>query len=189
MTPASFGPARACPLEDVAAWDMETDIVVVGFGIAGACAAIEAREAGSAVTIFEVAAGAGGSSELSGGEFYLGGGTEVQKAAGFEDSVEDLRAYLMLSGGPGVDAARVDLYADNAVAHFRWLQDQGIPFKGTYLPGKWTEPLTDDTLLWCGNEAAWPFREIARPAPRGHAATMTGRGAGKVVMEKLAARA
>jgi 3-oxo-5alpha-steroid 4-dehydrogenase len=188
MTAETLNPSRAFPLENVQRWDLETDVIVVGCGIAGACAAIEARSIGAAVTIFDVAAGPGGSSELSGGEFYIGGGTWVQKATGFDDTVEDLRAYLMLSGGPGVDAARVNLYAENSVAHFQWLQDQGIPFKGTYLAGKWTEPPTDDTLFWCGNEAAWPFRDIAKPAPRGHTAQMVGRGAGKVVMDALVAR-
>jgi 3-oxo-5alpha-steroid 4-dehydrogenase len=145
--------------------------------------------AGAEVEVFEVASAAGGSSALSGGEFYLGGGTPIQLANGFEDSLEDFRAYLKMSGGPGADEARVDLYAENAIGHFRWLAEQGIPFKGTYLPGKWTEPLSDDTLLWCGNEASSPYRDVARPAPRGHAAQMEGRGAGKLVMDKLIDRA
>ena len=188
MTMTAFNPARPMPVEEVQNWDIETDVAVVGFGIAGTCAAIEARMAGATVTIFEVAAGSGGSSELSGGEFYLGGGTPVQKAAGFDDTLEDFRTYLMMAGGPGVDAARVELYAQNGLNHFQWLQDQGVPFKGTYLPGKWAEPPTDDTLIWCGSEAAWPFRDAARPAPRGHTAQAPGRGSGKAAMDALAAR-
>jgi 3-oxo-5alpha-steroid 4-dehydrogenase len=189
MSTPAFTAAHAFPLEDVEAWDIETDVVIAGFGIAGACAAIEARLAGAEVAIIEVAAGSGGSSELSGGEFYLGGGTDVQKAAGFDDTVENFRAYLMMAGGPGVDEARVDLYARNSLAHYRWLKEQGVPFKGTYLAGKWPEPPTDDELIWCGSEAAWPFCEVSRPAPRGHAAQFTGRGAGKAVMDNLAGRA
>lgn len=187
-TARAYDPSRALALEDVPQWDMEADIVVVGFGIAGACAAIEARNAGASVTIFEVAAGAGGSTEQSGGEFYLGGGTEVQKAAGFDDSVEDFQAYLMMSGGPGVDEERVELYARSGLEHYQWLQDQGIPFKGTFLPGKWAEPPTDDTLIWCGSEAAWPFCDVAKPAPRGHTAQAIGRGGGKAVMDALVQR-
>ncbi len=189
MSPHTFTPAHAFHLEDVAAWNIETDVVIIGFGIAGACAAIDARLAGAEVAIFEVAAAAGGSAQLSGGEFYLGGGTDAQRAAGFDDPVENFRAYLMMAGGPGVDEARVDLYASHSLAHYQWLKDQGVPFKGTYLAGKWPEPPTDDELIWCGSEAAWPFRAAARPAPRGHAAQFTGRGAGKVVMDRLAGRA
>lgn len=189
MNAPAYTPSRAFPLADVAQWDLETDVIVVGFGIAGACAAIEARLAGAQVTILEVAAGPGGSSAMSGGEFYLGGGTDVQKAAGFDDPLADFRAYLLMASGPGVDEARVDLYVNNSLAHFQWLKDQGVPFKGTYLPGKWPEPPTDDTLIWCGSEAAWPFRDVARPAPRGHAAQAVGRGTGQLIMDRLSARA
>lgn len=186
-----YSPSRPLRLKDVARWDMETDVAIVGFGIAGTCAAIEARHAGARVSLFEVAAAAGGSAALSGGEFYLGGsgGTPVQKAAGFEDATEDFFKYLMMAGGPGADEARVRLYAENAVGHFHWLAEQGVPFKGTYLPGKWLEPLTDDTLVWSGSEAAWPFAQQAKPAPRGHAAQQEGWGAGKTIMERLSARA
>ncbi len=105
------------PAADVAKWDLETDIVVIGFGATGACAAIEAREAGAAVMLFERNSGSGGASGLSGGEIYLGGngGTEVQRAAGFEDSTEDFAAYLKMAGGPCADDAKCDLYAREAV--------------------------------------------------------------------------
>jgi len=183
--------ARPCRMEDVPQWDIETDVAVIGFGAAGSCAAIEARQAGAEVHVFEVAAAGGGSAWWSGGEVYVGGsgGTHVQKAHGFEDSTEDLYTYLMMAGGPGADAERVRLYAENAVAHFNWLERQGVPFKGTYLPGKWLEPMTDDTLLWSGNEQAWPFSEKAKPAPRGHTAQFKGMGGGKILMEKLCAQA
>ncbi len=184
-------PSRPLRAADVARWDLESDVVVLGFGIAGACAAIEARAAGAAVEIFEVAAAAGGSAALSGGEFYLGGqgGTPVQQAAGFADATGDFVRYLTMAGGPGADAERIHVYADGAIEHYHWLVAQGVPFKGSYLPGKWLEPIGDDTLLWSGSEAAWPFAEAAKPAPRGHAAQMRGWGAGRVVMEKLSARA
>ena len=106
--PLRHSPARACRVEDVPRWDIETDVAVIGFGISGACAAIEAKSAGAEVLIFEVAAASGGSAALSGGDIYLGGngGTPAQKAAGFDDSTEDLFKYLMLAGGPGADAQR-----------------------------------------------------------------------------------
>ncbi len=184
-----FTPSRAFPAEQVERWDMETDVAIVGFGIAGTCAAIEARQAGARVDVFEVAAAAGGSAAMSGGEFYLGGGTEVQKTAGFDDRVEDFAAYLRMMGGPGADEERVALLSREGVAHYHWLKDQGVPFKGTYLPGKWPEPPSDDTLIWCGSEAAWPFRDVARPAPRGHTAQAEGRGAGALAMQILSDRA
>ncbi|QEE23386.1 FAD-dependent oxidoreductase [Rhodanobacter glycinis] len=188
---ATHTPARACRIEDVPRWDIETDVAIVGFGAAGSCAAIEARGAGAHVHVFELASAGGGSAALSGGEVYVGGsgGTEVQRAVGFEDDTEDLYNYLVMSGGPAADAERVRVYAENAAAHFDWLREQGVPFKGSYLPGKWIEPTTDDTLIWSGNEKAWPFDTVAKPAPRGHAAQFSGWGGGKVLMERLCARA
>ena len=56
-----FSPARPCPVEDVPRWDLETDVLVIGFGAAGACAAIEARQAGARVRVLEVASAAGAS--------------------------------------------------------------------------------------------------------------------------------
>ena len=187
----SFSPAKPCPLEDVPHWDLTTDIAIIGFGAAGSCAAIEARNAGASVAVFEVSSAGGGSAIWSGGEVYVGGngGTRVQKQAGFTDTTEDLIKYLTLAGGPGADDQRIKLYAENAEAHFQWLEAMGVPFKGTYLPGKWIEPTTDDTLIWSGNEQAWPFSEAARPAPRGHTAQHKGWGGGKVLMENLCGKA
>ncbi|WP_018991427.1 FAD-dependent oxidoreductase [Aromatoleum toluclasticum] len=186
-----FSASRPCRVEDVPHWDIETDVAVIGFGAAGSCAAIEARRAGADVAIFEVAAAPGGSAALSGGEVYVGGsgGTSVQRAAGFEDSTEDLYKYLVMAGGPGADTARARVYAENAEAHFRWLQEQGVPYKGTFLPGKWLEPHTDDTLVWSGSEQAWPFSAEAKPAPRGHTAQQDGWSAGRTLMETLSGRA
>ena len=171
-----FSTGRALPVADVPQWDIVTDVAIVGFGAAGTCAAIEARNAGSSVDVFEVASASGGSASWSGGEVYVGGsgGTAIQREHGFEDSTEDLHRYLMMSGGPAADKERVTLYADNAAGHFDWLGAQGVPFKGTYLPGKWIEPTTDDTLIWSGNEKAWPFSAHAKPAPRGHTVQFEG---------------
>lgn len=186
-----FSAGRALSIAEVSQWDVVTDVAVVGFGAAGSCAAIEARYAGAQVDIFEVASAAGGSASLSGGEVYVGGGggTSVQREHGFVDETEDLYRYLLMSGGPAADQERVRLYADHAASHFEWLGAQGVPFKGTYLPGKWIEPTTDDTLIWSGNEKAWPFSEHAKPAPRGHTVEFKGWGGGKLFMEKLSERA
>ena len=75
-------------------WDAEADVVIVGCGVAGLCAAIEARSAGADVLVLERASGGGGITLSAAGHVYLGGGTRVQKAVGVEDTVEDMEAYL-----------------------------------------------------------------------------------------------
>lgn len=176
---------RPLPVGEVPQWDFEADVAVVGFGAAGACAAIEAARASAKVTLFERNSGSGGASALSGGEIYIGGGTDAQIDAGFEDSAEDLAAYLKLAGGLNADHAKCDLYAAEALDHYQWLKDQGVPYKGNYLPGKVIEPTEDDTLIWSGSEAAAPFCDLARPAPRGHVIQFMGWGGGRKLVDIL----
>ena len=177
------------PAQDVPQWDYETDVAVIGFGAAGACAAIEAADAGAGVMLFERNSGSGGASALSGGEIYMGGGTDVQRAAGFEDSAEDLAAYLKAAGGPCADEAKCDLYAREALSHYGWLKEQGVPYRGNYLPGKHIEPTDDSTLIWSGSEAAAPFCDMAKPAPRGHVIQHMGWGGGRPLVDILEASA
>ena len=70
--------------EAVTAWADEADVVVVGFGAAGASAAYEAASAGAEVLVLDRAGAAGGAAAMSDGFVYLGGGTPEQQAAGYE---------------------------------------------------------------------------------------------------------
>lgn len=185
----AYSQYRPLPLEQVPQWDFETDVAIVGFGATGACAAIEARTAGARVMLFERSSGSGGASALSGGEIYIGGGTDAQKAAGFDDTVEDFTAYLKLAGGPCVDDAKCERYGREALSHYQWLKDQGVPYRGNFLPGKIIEPTDDSTLIWSGSEAAAPFYKSAKPAPRGHVIQHMGWGGGRPLVDILEARA
>lgn len=182
---------RPFPADAIERWDFETDVAVIGFGAAGACAAIEAADAGTKVMLFERNSGSGGASGLSGGEIYIGGGggTDAQRAAGFEDSTEDFIAYLKAAGGPCVNAAKCERYGREALAHYDWLKAQGVPYRGNFLPGKHIEPTDDSTLIWSGSEAAAPFCDIARPAPRGHTIQHMGWGGGRPLVDVLEASA
>jgi glutamate dehydrogenase/leucine dehydrogenase len=71
-------------------WDQEADVVVVGFGGAGACAALEAKAQGARVLVLDRFHG-GGATAISGGVFYAGGGTHIQREAGVDDDRIDAR--------------------------------------------------------------------------------------------------
>jgi succinate dehydrogenase/fumarate reductase flavoprotein subunit len=178
-------------LADVPQWDFDADVVIVGFGSAGASAALEAAQAGARVAVFEVASGPGGTSAMAGGDIYLGGGggTPAQRANGFEDRTEDFFQYMRMAGGPDADLERVRLYADHALEHFDWLRAQGIRYRDTYLPGKRVAPGTGDCLIWSGSEDAWPFNLEARPCPRGHLPEVVGEMGGRQLVATLARRA
>src|ERR1700722_14512088 len=84
-------------------FDETVDVVVVGLGAAGTSATVAARQAGVDVLAVERSAGPGGTSAHSGGLIYLGGGTALQSACGFEDSPENMATFLRAALGPGVD--------------------------------------------------------------------------------------
>jgi len=181
-------PVHTRPLAaaEVATWDMEADVVVVGMGAAGASAALGAVEVGADVLVLEAAGGPGGTSAQSGGLIYLGGGTPIQTACGYEDSPDQMYRFLMAACGPDADAAKVRLYCDESVEHYHWLVGQGVPFKAGFYPEPGIEPPTDDALVYSGGEDAYPFDEIATPAPRGHK-PQKRHAAGGFLMECLAA--
>jgi len=192
---AKSSPTQPRRLKDVNEWHLETDVAVVGFGGAGGCAAIEAADAGSEVTIFEVASAGGGSTAMSSAEIYMGGngGTRVQRACGFEDSTEDMFTYMMMSAGPQADEEKIRNYCENSLAHFNWLVDLGVPFKDSFHEERAIMCLTDDGLLYTGSEKAWPFAQQAKPSPRGHNLYIEGDNGGplfmKIVTENVEKRA
>ena len=167
---------------DVAEWSDEVDVVVIGFGIGGGCAAVSAAARGARVLVLERAAVAGGTTSLAGGHFYLGGGTAVQQATGFTDSAEEMYTYLVaMSREPEHDKIRA--YCEGSVEHFNWLEDLGIAFERSYYPEKAVIQPNTEGLMYTGNEKVWPFKDMARPAPRGHKVPVPGdtQGAAMVV--------
>ncbi len=174
---------------DVTSWSDGVDVVVLGFGIAGGCAAVSAAAAGASVLVLERAAAAGGTSSMAGGHFYLGGGTAVQEATGHDDSPEEMFKYLVaVSREPELDKIRA--YCDDSVEHFNWLEDLGFQFERTYYPGKVVVPPGTEGLSYTGNEKVWPFCETAKPAPRGHSVPVPGElGGASMVIELLLKRA
>jgi len=181
--------SMARPATGVATWDEEADVVVVGFGAAGASAAYEAVTAGADVLVLERAGAAGGAAAMSDGFVYLGGGTPEQQAAGFDDSVENMKAFLKAACGPSPDEAKIDAYCERSLEHREWLVARGIRFLGTVIPtANGTSPVEGEGLMFTGGENAHPFDEIARPAPRGHV-VQGGRPGGAVLMQVLSAAA
>ncbi len=169
----------------VAAWDEEADVVVVGFGAAGAAAAYEAATSGADPIVLERAGAAGGAAAMSDGFIYLGGGTPEQRAAGYEDSVENMRAFLTAACGPAPDADKIDAYCQRSLEHREWLVARGVRFLGTVFPhANGTSPVDGEGLMFTGGENAYPFDELARPAPRGHV-VQGGRPGGSVLMRLL----
>ena len=73
------------------------DVVVVGAGMAGHCAALAAAQAGARVLWLEKQSQPGGSTAMCGGALAFAG-TDLQKAKGIQDSPELLEEDLMKAG-------------------------------------------------------------------------------------------
>ncbi len=177
-----------CDAAEVTQWEETADVIVVGFGAAGSAAAFSAAEAGAQVLVAERAGGPGGAAALAEGIVYLGGGTPVQTACGFEDSLDDMYRYMMAACGPDPDEAKIARYCNESLGHFDWLVARGVPFDPTFCADTPMAPTGTEGLVYSGGEDAYPFNEIARPAPRGHLAQTT-RSTGWLLMQHLAAAA
>ena len=191
MNSDESGPITPLAASEVPRWDLEADVVVVGLGAAGASAAIEAAEAGADVLVLEREFSGGGTSALSGGSIYLGGGTPLQQACGFDDTPEEMYRYLRASVQPGPDDEWLRAYCEGSVELYEWLVACGVPFEAEFLPPeRGTYPWgSEHGLSYTGSELAHPFRTLAKPAPRGHHPQHPGEGGGLVLMEALSAAA
>lgn len=147
-------------------WDQEVDVVVVGFGAAGATAAIAAAEAGARVLVLE-RWGEGGATARSGGIIYAGGGTPQQRAAGFDDDPAEMFHYLQAECDGSVPDHVLRVFCERSAADLAWLESHGVRIAEGFEPRKVVTPVDDSTgLYFSGNEKQRPGPR--GPIPRGH---------------------
>lgn len=103
------------------------DVIIVGAGMAGLCAAVEAANIGAKVLVLEKEKEIGGSSLLS-GRFMAFAETDLQKKEGIEDSTE-LLVQDMLSVGQGKnEKTLVEAYGSHQLQTYHWLVEKGVQF-------------------------------------------------------------
>lgn len=106
---------------------LQTELLVIGGGLAGFCAALEAAEAGARVLLLEKTEDTGGSSAMSGGCLAFAG-TDLQAAEGVEDSNELLYRDLMEVSQQEADPALVRAYVDHQLDTYGWMKRHGVQF-------------------------------------------------------------
>ena len=154
-------------------WSDSADVVVVGWGAAGACAAIEVRAAGASVIVLD-RFGGGGASTLSGGVVYAGGGTRQQREAGFSDTPEAMTEYLRHEVQGVVSDLTLQRFCRDSVANLQWLEAQGVRFGSTMPAHKTSYPPDGVFLYYSGNEVVPACAGSVPPVPRGHRAVAKG---------------
>ncbi len=121
--------------QEPATWDLEVDLVVIGSGLAGTCAAIAARDLGARVVILEKAPRLGGLSGFGGGEVFVPNNHKMREL-GIEDSDEAGRKYLAFVGAgfqQPLHFEKLLATCKEAVEYYereagvRWIAVEGLP--------------------------------------------------------------
>ncbi len=115
---AGIGPGKARAARPPRNWQMDADVVVVGFGGAGACAAIEAHDAGARVVLLEKAPAA-----------FPGGNSGC--CAGFmltpSNAADGIKYHKALGSGTVDDGELIRVFVEGVMAVPDWLKGLGAP--------------------------------------------------------------
>ena len=148
-------------------WSEEADIVVVGLGGAGVATALQGMERDLSVIAVDRFAG-GGATKASGGVFYAGGGTQMQKDAGIEDTPQSMFDYLKLEVEDIVKPETLKWFCDTSVETYDWLVANGVEFRSTHWPSKTSYPGPEYFLYHSDNTLVSNIRKKIPASARGH---------------------
>jgi predicted oxidoreductase len=133
------------------------DVVVVGSGVAGLAAALEAAAAGARVAVLEREPTWGGASRMSGARCLIVD-TPLQRAHGIVDDVEAALADLVAMGGPTADRrwaraylahSRTEVYDFCERLGIEWLSvthTEGNSVPRWHCPAGWGRAIVDSIL-------------------------------------------
>ncbi len=104
------------------------DVVVIGAGCAGLCAAVEAAERGLSVAVVEKLETSLLNSTVASGGYFAFVDTDLQRRQRILDSEAAFRQDMAMAGGGKSDPDLVDLFLDHQRDTYYWLQERGINF-------------------------------------------------------------
>lgn len=116
-------------------WDRTVEVLILGVGIAGACAAVEAHDLGAEVLAIEKSGQIRGACSWSGGSL-CGAGTRHQKQNGIFDDVEVMVQDIMRCGDELGDPEIIRAFAALSGETIDWLEDLGCQL----VPGNRASP-------------------------------------------------
>ncbi len=114
---------------------LDVDVVIVGAGLGGLTAAIEAHDAGASVLVLEKLDRIGGSSVTSGGYVY-GTGSSMNSDESIDGyHPEDIVAYYEMRGNNNIDTELVTYWAEHSGESVDWLIENGVQFASVVATG------------------------------------------------------
>lgn len=103
------------------------DFIIIGGGGAGLAAAIMSKRAGASVMVLEADKALGGAIIIAGGVYY-GAGTSVQRAAGIEDSADEMFDHIMNITQWELAPGLIRMICDESGPTLEWLISLGAAF-------------------------------------------------------------
>jgi uncharacterized protein len=169
----------------------KADLVIVGTGISGLAAALDAGRAGANVTVIDLWSVFGGHAVMSGGLVCLVD-TPVQRASNIVDSA-DLASRDFLTHGQDANPAWVRLYArDSQREVYDWLNELGVGWSRLFprLPGNSVQrqheakgrgvglvsPIYRECLRWTNIHFVWNTKVTALLIEEGQVRGVRGVG-------------
>ncbi|HEY7995618.1 MAG TPA: FAD-dependent oxidoreductase [Steroidobacteraceae bacterium] len=108
-------------MPDERAWDVETDVLVLGSGAAALTAAVTAAASGARVIVAEKSDQYGGTSATSGGVIWIPA-TQQALAGGHADSPEEAFQYIRALADANVPDARIWAFVRRGREMVAWLE-------------------------------------------------------------------
>ncbi|EUA51802.1 FAD binding domain protein [Mycobacterium xenopi 3993] len=166
------------PASSISGWDHEADVVIAGYGVAGAAAAVEAARAGADVLVAERTGSWGGRPPWRAGSSISAAAHHCKRLAVSRipsttwrpSSTSRWDRVRTRTASPTTAPAASITSIGSLTAACRSRRNSG---------GTGWEPPGDQGLMFTGGENAFPFNTIAKPAPRGHVPQMTDKRAGE----------
>ena len=133
----------------------------------GISAAIEAARAGARVLVVDRAGRAPARRRWPAGTSTSAAVRRCSRRPATRTAPRRWPTYLR-AVSPDADPEKIRLYCEDSVEHFDWIEGLGFQFERSYYAPKAVVQPGTEGLMYTGSEKAYPFRDLAKPAPRGH---------------------
>ena len=143
LSSVAFGAEKETGAEE--AWDLETEVLILGAGAAGMSAGYEAATAGAKTMILEKSPTFGGTSIRSGGIIQASGTKVQKKLTDYKDDTPEKHAEYYIQEGEGtLDEDLVRDMTEGSASHIEWLESLGLEF--IEVTGSAHTPMADEEL-------------------------------------------